>query len=129
MHPYVARLVELALPIGDWALFGSGPLFLRGWIDEIADLDVLSRGLAWEKARETGKLTTLPDGNPLIEIEPGITVGQTWAYGSFDIDELIETAEMIQGVPCVRLEHVVSYKKLADRPKDRVHLAAIESQT
>ncbi len=124
----MARLVELALPVGDWALFGSGPLLLRGWIDEVTDLDVLSRGPAWEKAREAGELTTLPDGNPLIKIEPGITVGLTWTYGDFDIDELIETAEIIHGVPCVRLEHIVSYKKLAARPRDRVHLAVIESQ-
>ena len=32
------------------------------------------------------------------------------------------TAEVIDGIPFVRLEHVVRYKESADRPKDRVHL-------
>ena len=30
MHPFVERLVDLGLPVGDWALTGSGPLLLRG---------------------------------------------------------------------------------------------------
>lgn len=129
MHRSIQRLAELDLPQGDWALFGSGPLLLRGWIDEVGDLDVVSRGPAWEKAKEHGHLAVLPDGNQIVEAGAGVTVGRTWLYGSFTIDDLIDTAEMIDGIPCVRLEHVISYKRLADRPKDRVHLEIIESKT
>ena len=129
MHLSIQRLAELDLPLGDWALFGSGPLLLRGWIDEVGDLDVVSRGPAWEKAKAHGNLAALPDGNQIVEAGAGVTVGRTWLYGDFAIDDLIDTAEMIDGVPCVRLEHVISYKRLADRPKDRVHLEIIESKT
>lgn len=128
MHPYIRELIELDLPLGDWALFGSGPLLLRGWIDEIGDLDVLSRGPAWDKAKDVGTITFLPeDGNEIVEIGNRITVGHNWPYGLFRIDELIDTAEILDGIPCVRLEHIVAYKELFGRPKDRKHLSIIEA--
>jgi hypothetical protein len=123
----LSRLLGLDLPVGDWALFGSGPLLVRGWIDEVGDLDVISRGPAWKQACELGRRSSLPDGNEIVTIGDAITVGTTWAYGSFDIDELIDTAEMIDGVPCVTIDHVVAYKRIANRPKDRAHLAIIEA--
>ena len=44
------------------------------------------------------------------------------ADGEFDIDELINTADVIDGTPFVRLEHVVRYKEIAARQKDLTHL-------
>ena len=129
MHPYLRRLMDLSLPRGHWALFGSGPLLVRGWIDDVGDLDVVSRGDAWETARTLGQPSVLSDGNEIVTIDPGVTVGQTWLYGDLDIDELIDTAEILAGIPCVRLEHIIAYKRISDRPKDRLHLAIIESKT
>ena len=125
MHQFVEELIELALPIGDWALFGSGPLLMRGWVDEVGDLDVISRDLAWEKAQNLGSPLELPNGTVNYEIGQGITVGTSWAYGDFSIAELIDSAETIDGIPCVRLEHVVAFKEIAGRPKDQKHLAMI----
>jgi len=125
MHPYLRELLELDLTVGDWALFGSGPLLVRGWIDDVGDLDIIARDAAWESAQTLGAENVLGDGTVIFEIAAGITVGRSWAYGDFSIDELIDTAEIIGGVPCVLLEHVIAFKKLADRPKDRLHLALI----
>ena len=117
-----AALESLDLPTGDFAVFGSGPLIIRGIID--ADLDVISRGAAWRRACEIGDLVYLEDHD--VEIvsffEGAITVGTRWGYGEFDIDYLIDTAEMIDGLPFVQIEHVVRYKKIAARSKDLVHL-------
>ena len=55
-----------------------------------------------------------------------ITVGRSWAYGDFDIDVLIESAEIIDGIPFVLMEYVVEYKKSARRPKDLAHLTLLE---
>lgn len=38
-----------------------------------------------------------------------------------------DTAELIDGVRYVRLEHVIAYNRIADLPKDRDHLAAPET--
>lgn len=129
MHRLVEELVGLALSPGDWALFGSGPLLMRGWIDEVGDLDIISRGRAWEQARALGRPVVLDGGDLIYEIGDGITMGSSWAYGEFSIDALIDTAETIDGVPCVKLEHVVAFKEIADRPKDRTHLILIGEMT
>jgi hypothetical protein len=54
------------------------------------------------------------------------TNGTSWAYGDVDIDDLINTAELFDGVPFVRIEHVIAYKQVAGRDKDHDHLRLIE---
>jgi hypothetical protein len=109
--------------MGDYAIFGSGPLIVRGIIEGTNDLDVISRGRAWERALNAGGLVSLPDGARIVSCFDGaVTIGTNWAYGDFDINELIDTAETIDGLPFVRLEHVLRYKEIAARPKDLVHL-------
>ena len=66
MHPYLVELIDLDLPRSDFALFGSGPLLLRGWIDDVGDLDVFARGAAWDKAARRGNVEVMPDGRLVI---------------------------------------------------------------
>jgi hypothetical protein len=129
-HPLLAALLALELPVGDYALFGSGPLLARGWIDEVGDLDVLARGAAWDKARRLGAMRRLePYDVDVIFVGEDISIGTTWGLGEFSVDQLIDEAELIEGIPCVPLRHVVAYKRIADRPKDRAHIAVIEDRT
>ena len=120
-------LRSLELPLGDFAVFGSGPLIVRGIIEAANDLDVISRGTAWDRACELGNLVYLEDHQ--VEVvsffDGAITVGRSWAYGEVDIDHLIDTAELIDGLPFVLLEHVVRYKQAAARPKDLIHLRSL----
>jgi len=53
-----------------------------------------------------------------------ITFGNEWGIGDFDVNLLIDTAETISGLPFVRLEHVIAYKRIANRPKDIRHIDA-----
>ena len=117
-------LRALDLPMGDYAVFGSGPLIVRGVVDADNDLDVVSRGDAWDRARLLGEIVTLPEhGVDVASFADGaVTVGESWAYGDIDIDEVIDTAETIDGLPFARLEFVVRYKQAAGRPKDLEHL-------
>lgn len=126
-HPALLELAEFDLPAQDSALFGSGPLLARGWIDEVGDLDILVRREAWSVAQERGTLTHLEQYDvDIVTFGTFVTAGPTWGLGTFDVDQLIDTAEMVNGVRCVRLEHVIEYKQLAGRPKDLIHLAIIE---
>ena len=121
-------LRSLDLPHGDYAIFGSGPLIVRGVIEPSNDVDVLARGAAWDRALRLGELEYLPEHG--VEIvtcfEGAITIGTEWAIGDFDVDELIDSAEIIDGLPFVRLEHVIAYKTIAARPKDVEHLRRAE---
>jgi hypothetical protein len=98
-------------------VFGSGPLIVRGIIDATNDLDVVSRGGAWKKACELGEMVSLEehDVNVVSFLDGAITIGTSWAYGNVDFDELIDTADIIDGLPFARLEHVVKYKRIAGR--------------
>lgn len=124
------RVADLELPSGDYAIFGSGPLIVRGWVEPTNDLDIVCRGSAWEKAVSLGELVHLEHWDvDVVAIDGGaITIGRRWAIGDLDVDELIDTAEIIDGLPFVELRFVAEYKRIADRPKDRAHLACMERQ-
>ena len=121
------RLRDLALPTGDYAVFGSGPLIVRGIVPAAGDLDVLCRAAAWQRVQDIGKPRYLPVyGVTVVELDDGaITFGTEWGIGDFDVDELIENAEIIDDLPFVAVEHVVAYKRLRDTDKDRQHLEAL----
>lgn len=118
----------IGLPPGDYAVFGSGPLLIRGIIDEAADLDVIARDAAWNDARRRGEMVDLPEHGVSVAsfYEGAVTVGNRWAIGNVSIDELIDSAEMIDGLPFVTLAHVRAYKLISDRPKDREHLELLD---
>jgi hypothetical protein len=127
VHVLLQELLKVGLPEGDFALFGSGPLLVRGWIDEVGDLDVIARETAWDHAQRVGQLSRLDRyGIDIVSIGDHITIGTAWGIGDFSVGILIDEAEMIEGIPCVRLKHIIAYKRLVGRPKDRAHLAAIE---
>ena len=121
-------LRSLELPAGDYAIFGSGPLIVRGIIEVGNDLDVLARGAAWDAALDLGDLVYLREHDvEVVSCFDGVvTIGTEWAIGEVDVDELIDTAEIIEGLPFARLEHVIRYKQIAARPKDLRHLELIE---
>ncbi len=123
------RLKVLNLPAGDFAIFGSGPLIVRGIIPASNDLDILCRRQAWKTVQEFGEPEYLShyDVNILTMRDGQLTFGEKWGIGEFDTDELIDCAEEIDGLPFVRLTYVASYKKISKRPKDLEHLEALEA--
>ena len=117
-------LRKLELPPSHYAIFGSGPLIIRGYIKGTNDLDVICRGDAWLKACETGKVSydERYDTSLASHCNGRVTFGTIWGIGNFDVDELIDTAETIDGLPFVRLEHVLAYKRIRSSAKDQLHL-------
>jgi hypothetical protein len=126
-HPLLVRLRQLALPEGHYTVFGSGPLLARGLIDDVGDLDVLVRGPAWTTVAEHGEIVYLDAYDvDVVAVDGGVlTFGRTWGIGTFDVDDLIDTAEIVDGLPFVALRHVAAYKRIAHRPKDVRHLEVL----
>lgn len=129
LNAELQKVKDLNLPAGDFAIFGSGPLLVRGVIDEVNDIDIICRSAAWRHAQELGESVYLAEYDiNIISIDGGrITLGKTWGYGDFDINILIDSAELIDGLPFVRLSYVIAYKRIANRSKDRAHLQALRS--
>lgn len=118
------RLRQLDLPSQDYAVFGSGPLVIRRIIPLTNDLDIVCRKQAWDIVRKIGIVEFLPEYDvTIVSLSDGaITFGTKWGIGTFDTNELIDTAETIDSLPFVRLEHVIRYKKIRSSAKDLLHL-------
>lgn len=115
----------MALPPGSYAVFGSGPLAAHGLIDEVGDLDIIVVDAAWGRVKHLGTIEMHGD-DPVVDLGNGLTFGRSWAYGDFDIERLIQDAETIDGLPFVRLETVLEFKRIAARPKDLRHIELVE---
>lgn len=122
------RLRQLELPPDGYAIFGSGPLVIRGIIPLSNDLDIICRRDTWGEVSQIGTVEFLPEYNVTVATlsDGALTFGTEWGIGSFDIDELIATSDHIEGLPFVRIEHVVCYKKIRSSDKDRMHLDALQ---
>ena len=118
------KLRALELPHRDYAVFGSGPLAARGLIDEVCDLDVVARRTAWTKARGLGPVQPAPGGDPVVMLE-GRAIEIFGGWLGWDIDAIIDGAQIIDGVPFARLEDVLAFKLHFGRPKDLVHARLI----
>ena len=127
MNSLFDRVKRLNLPEGDFAIFGSGPLIVREIVPASNDLDIICRGRAWDYIRGVGEAEYLTEYNVDIVtmFDGSLTFGNRWGIGAFDTDELIDNAEIIDGLPFVRLEYVAKYKKISKRPKDLQHLEAL----
>jgi hypothetical protein len=117
-------LKKLHLPKGDYAVFGSGPLFVRGIIPNISDLDVICRGAAWETVKKVGALQycDVYDVAIITINNEQVTFGNSWGTGNFDVGDLIDGAEFIDEIPFVQLRHVVEYKMRRASAKDLQHI-------
>lgn len=124
--PLLNVLLELELDTKDYAVFGSAPLFMHGLKDSLRDLDVIARGRAWEQAldlTERGRLLmeTPPSGRGTMLRHPheSIEIFNEWTSKKIDIEELIDSAELIDGIRFVRVVDVLKWKALSGREKDR----------
>ncbi len=124
------RVKSLNLPVSDFAIFGSGPLIVRGVIPASNDLDIICRGQAWERVKAIGELEYLSkyDVTVVTMCDGRLTFGNKWGIGNFNIDELIDGAELIDGLPFVQLVHVVQYKLERASTKDLKHIEALKNK-
>lgn len=123
-HPHFDVVRKLKLPKGEFAIFGSGPLIVRGLIAGSNDLDVLCRGEAWQVAQRIGRVTVLEDYKVTVATicNEQISFGTQWGIGDPDVNMLIDEAEMIDGLPFVHMRHVIAYKQIRRSTRDMRHL-------
>jgi hypothetical protein len=116
-------LRELALPAGDWALFGSAVLLARGLVEEVRDLDVVVRGAAWQRVLTFGRPERAERGDLVVRLG---ALELFDGFAPFDAAAMIDRAETIDGLPFVTLADTVAWKRALGRPKDLEHVRLIE---
>jgi hypothetical protein len=113
------RVKELNLPIGEYAIFGSGPMGIRN-LREMHDIDLIvsdrifneySNKQEWRIKEIYGYRDWLKNDN--LEIE----MGRDWHEG-WDVEGMIREAEIIDGLPFVKLEYLIKWKSFFGREKD-----------
>ncbi len=116
---------ELNLPIEEYAIYGSGPLAVRG-VRETDDLDVLITDSLYQKLKvdypnsaKEGKLT-----KGKIDMYPS----WNWMWGDNvgDLKDAITRAEIIDGVKFITLQDLIDCKRKMAREKDFEDIRLIE---
>ncbi|MEU7863865.1 hypothetical protein [Nonomuraea sp. NPDC049141] len=121
-----AELARLALPRGDFVVCGSAALYVRGLRARMGDLDVVARGAAWDIVRTLAAPQPALSGYGLVVNHPtaAIEFVDRWTPG-WPTDYLIASADLIDGIPFMRLGDVLAWKQRARRPKDLPDIAAV----
>lgn len=122
------NLDSLGLPPADYAIFGSGPMVVRGLKDSLNDIDIIARGPAWTKAAKISKPveTRMKFGQTVSLFDGGIEIYNGWPpAGRWDIDKLIDEADVFEGVKFVKLDEVAAWKNIRQREGDLEDIAKI----
>jgi len=118
---------ELSLPKGSFAIFGSGPMAIRG-LKEPNDIDLIVTKDVYELLKNKhGWDEKIYNESEKHYLRKGrIEAWNMWGPGNWDIPRLIETAELIDGLPYVTLDNVLAWKRRNGRPKDAADIEKIE---
>ncbi|MFE2289568.1 hypothetical protein [Streptomyces sp. NPDC059452] len=127
-HPFIRELLSLRLPPADYVVAGSGPLLAHGLRQDVSDLDIVARADAWKIALSMAEAQVPPSGHGLMVVLFGgnIEIFDQWLPGARDADELIDSAELIEGIPFCSLAEVREWKTRSNRAKDQRDIELIE---
>jgi hypothetical protein len=118
---YLEQLKRLNLPKDKFAIFGSGPLAVRG-IRKSDDIDIIVKKELWHKLSEKYNKTN----EEIIKIG-NIEIYKEWKPWVKDNDDLIDSADVFDEIRFVKLEDVLGWKKKYNRPKDLKDIELIEN--
>lgn len=121
------KLKKLNLPIGEYAVFGSGPIAIRN-LRESSDIDIITTIELFETLKKKHKnlLSHTKNGDEKINFDD-IEIFHNWRDIDVNINELIKNADIIKGYPFVKLEHVIRWKKNRGKEKDLKDIDLIKS--
>ncbi len=128
----VSKINQLQLPLGQYIVMGGATLAVRG-IRETKDLDILVTPALFEELKAHFPL------DPVYEAKwhrQRLKAGEVEFYPDFyyekidlffDVADLINDAEMIEGIPFQKLEHLMNAKLDTAREKDLQDVALIQN--
>ena len=122
------RVRALNLPLGSYAVFGSGPLEAHG-LRTAKDIDLIVTSDFFRKCKHSGEWQAekLKDHHEVLT-KGDVSMYDSWAPDSWDIAQMIQEAEVIDGVPFVKLETVLEWKKIRNSEKDKEDIKLLEKK-
>jgi hypothetical protein len=120
----VNEFKKLNLPEGEYAIYGSGPLAIRG-LRDANDLDVIVSDSLYQKLKKQYSKDSKKERVKIGEIE--IYPAWVWEPQINGLEEMIKRAELIRGLRFIRLNDLLNCKKKMGRPKDFKDIKLIKS--
>ncbi len=120
LEQIINTVKSLNFPLGSYAVFGSGPMAIRG-LKEAKDIDITVKNDFFEKLKEKYK-----------EIKPGqinisdVEIFAAWNSLIDNAEEVINRADTINGVRFIKLEDLIIWKRKLGRAKDLSDIKIIE---
>lgn len=125
----IQQVKALGLPLGQYVVFGSGPLAARG-IRATADVDLFTTTALYTQLKVNGwEEKEKPVDARGFYLTRGIyEANDTWHHGSYNPrpEAIIAAADIINGVPFAPLVEVLKWKQAFGRPKDVADVRLIE---
>lgn len=119
------KVRDLQLPIGKYALFGSAALGIRN-LKQCRDIDIIVTENVWDEFKNRGwEMRIMPHGSQYL-CKDEMEMWKDWFPGKWDITRLIREAEIIDGLPFVKLASVLESKRMSNREKDVADIQIIE---
>lgn len=121
------RVKDLNLPLGEYAIFGSGPMGVRG-IREMGDVDIIVTQKLWDNFinKPDWEQRQVDDLDGIKNEKLNIEIWKDWWIG-WNVEQMIKEAEIIGGLAFVNLEMMIEWKTLIAREKDLKDLKLIKN--
>ena len=117
---------KLNLPIGSYALFGSAPLGVR-CIRKCRDIDILVNEKLWQKYKNKSDWKYELTKNGIEHLSKGIIeLWNNWLPWYPNANKFIKDAEIINGIPFVKLKYFIEWKIKFGREKDKQDIKLVE---
>lgn len=115
MQPDFALPAKIGLRLGEYAIFGSGPMAVRG-LRDATDIEVIAKREACLRLTATHADKVQPHAGGVSKIQLGpLTIYDGWPAHVGSVDDLVRRAEVVLGVPFVQLRDVWRWKVTSDR--------------
>ena len=122
---------ELNLPIGHFAITSSGPIGVRG-LRQINDADIIVDNYLWSilvkehKPETDNGLTKITLSGGLVEVLGEGSFFSNYSPEDPTVEHQIKTAEVIDGLPFVKLKFIRHFKEKLGREKDLKDIGIID---
>jgi hypothetical protein len=127
----VSKIKSLNLPLGKYLVFGSAVMEMSG-IRKAKDIDLLINEELYKELRNKGwkrkwnfkrVLTCKAVKKDNVECFTNLK----WKDYQYETEKLIKNAEIIDGIPFMKLSEYLEYKKHLPREKDKQDVVLMEN--